>query len=280
MLLTVDFFGAQVTRMIIGDNPVNGHSYIQDTYSGEEMRDYYTPEKTLEMLFRAEEEGFNTLLPLACPNDFDVLRKYRSMGGKLKLIFQPFPAVPLERNIEEMMAFDPIAIYHQGTTTDYLVETGQLDVLARNLELIRATGLPVGLCSHDPETILRAEREDWGVDFYMACLYDARINRKGTQSGFITGETKAGLVFRPDDRFLMYDVIQKTAKPFIAYKILAGGQIFAGKSPDEYPEVIESCFAEVYTNIKPGDLTCVGVFQRDKDQLGQNARILAKILGK
>lgn len=27
---TVNFFGHQVTKLIIGDNPMNGHSYIED----------------------------------------------------------------------------------------------------------------------------------------------------------------------------------------------------------------------------------------------------------
>jgi hypothetical protein len=28
MLATVDFFGSQISRLILGDNPFNGHSYI------------------------------------------------------------------------------------------------------------------------------------------------------------------------------------------------------------------------------------------------------------
>ena len=29
MIPSVDFFGTQVTRLILGDNPFNGHSYIR-----------------------------------------------------------------------------------------------------------------------------------------------------------------------------------------------------------------------------------------------------------
>ena len=42
MLPTTDFFGTQVTKVIIGDNPMTGHSYIQDRITGEEMASYYT----------------------------------------------------------------------------------------------------------------------------------------------------------------------------------------------------------------------------------------------
>ena len=34
-MITVDFFGKKVTKLIVGDNPFNGHSYILET-SGKE----------------------------------------------------------------------------------------------------------------------------------------------------------------------------------------------------------------------------------------------------
>jgi len=274
---TLDFFGTQITSMIIGDNPVNGHSYIQDRISGEEMSSFYTEDRFVDMLFECEAAGFNTFLPLACEKDFSALRKFYANGGKMNLIFQPFPPTPLEINVKEMMEFAPIGIYHQGTTTDYLTETDQIDLLRHNIELIRESGAAVGLCSHVPETLLMSENENWGIDFYMACLYNARRDRRGVESGFITGKTKANLLFYPDDRFLMYDAIQKIKKPVIAYKILAGGQIFENHIPSEYREIAKRFIKEAYDNIKPIDATCVGVFQRDFDQIEQNREMLLEI---
>ena len=37
MLPQVDFFGYQVTRLLLGDNPFNGHSYIPEVHGGDEM---------------------------------------------------------------------------------------------------------------------------------------------------------------------------------------------------------------------------------------------------
>ena len=278
MLPTVNFFGKQVTRMIIGDNPVNGHSYIPDLITGNEMKEWYTHEKVVEMFFNAEKTGFNTILPLACPKAMDAIRDYFGRGGNMNIIFQPYPCVPIDENIREMLEFNPLAIYHQGTTTDYLVETNDIDTLRNNLEEIRKTGLPVGMCSHVPETILRAEKENWGIDFYMACLYNARRDRQGQQSGFITGVSKADLIFYPEDRFLMFEVVRKVQKPFIVFKILAGGQIMTGRKPEEYPSIIKEYIAEAYNNIKPNDLACVGVFQRDTDQIKQLAEITSQVL--
>ena len=101
LLPTVDFFGTQVTKVIIGDNPMTGHSYIQDRITGEEMAAYYTQEKVVEALFTAVDAGFNTLLPLACPKMIAALKEFRRLGGKMNLVFQPYPAHGLAQNIED-----------------------------------------------------------------------------------------------------------------------------------------------------------------------------------
>lgn len=276
MKRTTDFFGTQVTRMIIGDNPVSGHSYIEDIIPGEDMKSYYTPEKTAELYFRCEELGFNTILPLASPDILSALRKYRSMGGKLNIIFQPYNPTPLERNLDEIMELSPIATYHQGSAADMLIENGDMDALHKNMELIKKTGLPTGLATHVPEYALRSERENWGADFYMTCLYNMRRGRRGEPSGFLTGKTKIDIEFYPEDRFKMFKAIQAIQKPCIVYKILAGGNIFRDRPLDKYEEISEKYVGEVYENIKPADITCVGVFQRDFDQLAMNARVFEK----
>jgi hypothetical protein len=125
---------------------------------------------------------------------------------------------------------------------------------------------------------LRAERENWGADFYIISPYNGRRNRKGRQSSFITGESKADCFFFPEDRFVMFPIIQQIKKPIVIIKPFAGGQILYGKSKDEYPAVIEEYLAEVFANIKPIDVVCPGVFQRDINQLKQNAEMTRRIL--
>lgn len=279
MLPTTNFLGKEITRMIVGDNPQTGHSYIEDIIPGADMKAFYTPEKILETLFVIQDAGYNAILPLSTPTNLEILKKFRSQGGKLEIIFQPYTAIPLAEMLPQMMEVEPLGIYHQGTTTDFLMETGDMDTLHKNIELIRSYGVKLGLGTHVPDTVLQAEKEDWGIDFYMLCMYNARRNRKGEPSGFITGKSKAHLVFQPQDRFDAYKVIQQVQKPFIAYKILAGGQVYYGHQPEEYPAITEKMFKETYENIKPGDITCVGVFQRDSDQARDNAAMVRKILG-
>ena len=276
MIPTVDFFGTQVSRLFPGDNPINGHSYIPEITDGEEMMDYFTAQKVVESLFYAKELGYTACLPLANGFMMRVIRQFQNEGGKMDWIFQPYPAVAVPVNARQMKAYDPIATYHQGTTTDGLVEAGKVDVLLDNIKALKELGTPVGLGTHVPETVLRSEDEDWGVDFYMACLHNSR-KRGGEPSSFITGKKKH-LKFFIEDRQEMFDVIRQVQKPCIAFKILAGGQLFYGKTQEEIPGVVEAAFRETFANIKPTDLATVGFFQRDKDQLRENAEVVRKVL--
>ena len=277
MLKTVEFLGAQVSRLILGDNPFIGNSYVPDTYPRKEMYDYYTAENVLKALYAAEENGINTYMALANPFLIRMFRQYRSEGGKMQIMFQTYPPMDLKANINMMMECEPIAIYHQGSTLDQFLEDGKTEFLRERLELIRSAGVFTGLASHLPDVILRSERENWGMDFYMTCLYNYWDQRKGQPSSFFSLRPKY-ITFFPDDPPKMYKVIKQVDKPCIAFKIFAGGQVFNGKTPEEVPGVLESVYTEVYENIKPNDIACIGVYQKYKDQIKENAEIAGKVL--
>lgn len=278
MLPTVSFFGHEVTRLIVGDNPFNGYSYIADTVSDQELLDYHTEERVLEALARAEALGYNTLLPLGDPFMLRTLRHFAARGGKMQLIFQPYMAVPLEQNLAMMQQAGPLAVYHQGTTTDNLFESGDIQKIRDNLALIRRTGLPVGLGTHRPDVIERSEEEGWDVDFYVACLQNARLSRESDQGSYIVGPTRQGLRFYPEDRSIMLDLISRTSKPCIAYKIFAGGQVFHGRPESETENIIREVYREVFAKIKPYDIAAIGVYQGHKDQLAENARLFKEVM--
>ena len=275
---TVDFFGTQVSKLILGDNPVHGHSYIEDTTPGSKMMDYYTADNFLKLLRHAEELGINAYLGLANDFTFRVWRQYVNEGGSMNLMFQSYPAMDLGANIMQMKGCGPIAIYHQGGSFDYMIETGNVEEAKARIRRIKEeSGLPTGLCSHEPEIIMRAEEEDWGADFYMTCLYNARKQQRGQQSGFITGKSKT-LKMYPDDKYEMFPVIKQVKKTCLVFKMLAGGQVFAGKDPSEYETILEKEFRDAYANMKPQDIGVIGVYQENHDELAQDVRIINKIL--
>lgn len=270
----VDFFGHRISKLIIGDNPFTGHSYIEDQTTGQEMLDYYSAENIKKALKRIEELGYTGMLPLADPYIVRILQEHQhANGSKLQFIWQPYMPMDQDVSMRSLQKLNTIGIYHQGTSTDYNYETGNIEAIQTNIKKFRDLGVPVGLGTHIPEVIQRAEEEDWGVDFYMACMQNARRNRFGEPSGFITGKSKAHLVFYPEDRPVMLETLKKVQKPIIAFKIFAGGQIFIGKTDEERRKLIKGVYEEVFSALKPNDLATIGVFQRDFDQLQENAEV-------
>ncbi len=270
---TTNFCGHEITRLILGDNPFNGYTYIADDLPADELLDYHTEENMIESFMEAERCGINTMVPMADPFVMRTIRHYQQRGGKMNLIFQPYMAVDLGMNIGMMKKANPIGIYHQGTTTDNLYEAGKIDTIKENLKKIRESGVLVGLGTHRPDVIELAEEEGWDVDFYMACLQNARLSRKGVPGSYITGPTKQDLLFFPEDRAIMLDLISRVSKPCIAFKIFAGGQVFHGKPESETPNIIKEVYREVFSKLKPCDVAAIGVYQGRKNQIEENVRL-------
>jgi hypothetical protein len=276
MLPTVDFFGTPITRLIIGDNSMEGLSYIPKQHLSSELVDYWTADKCVEALFEAEQCGMNTYMAVADPFLLRVIRQYRSEGGKMHIMFQTYPPIDLDVSIVQMKRLGPVAVYHQGTTADIWLEEGKEEFLKERIRRIKGMGLPTGLATHVPEILKRAEDEDWGLDFYMVCLQNSRKYEK-EESTFLTGKEKT-IIFRLGDRWDMFPVIRQVQKPCIVFKIFAGGQLFYDHSEAEIPGLIEKSMREVYSNIKPQDIVLVGAFQKYKNQIKENAEICAKVL--
>lgn len=275
----VDFFGHKVSKLIIGDNPFNGHSYITSYIPGPEMRNYYTEEKILEEMHKMEELGINTMLPLADPYIIRVLQHYRNNGGKMNFIFQTYG--PMMRTVEhadatiyQMMSVDPIGIYLSGTYNDVRYETGRCDEIVAMLNKLKESGVPVGFGTHHPELIEKCEQEGWGADFYMACMYNLRRQREGEESGFITGKSKANVVIVPDDRAVMLETLKKIEKPIIAFKIFAGGQMLVEHPEEKRRELIKDTYNTIFTTLKPNDFAVAGIYGKNHDQLTENVSVL------
>ena len=272
---TVDFFGHKVSKLIVGDNSMTGHSYIEDIAPGADMKKYYTAENIKAALKKIQASGINTMVPLAHPYMTRVFEEFQYDGGEMQFIWQPWVNTDkMTDSIRDLpKSLNTIATYHQGTTTDYHYEREEYDIIKDNIKALKEFGIPVGIGTHLPEVIERAEEEDWGADFYMACMQNARRGRRGEQSGFITGKTKAHIRFYPEDRPIMLETLKKVEKPIIAFKIFAGGQMFTGKTEEEINGLLKGVYEEVFSALKPNDIAAMGVFQRDNDQITQNVKM-------
>jgi len=271
----VDFFGHKVSKLIVGDNPFNGHSYIPDYVNGKEMTDYSTEEKILEAMFRMEELGINTMLPLADPYIIRILQHYRSNGGKMNFIFQPYAPMNLDASIMQMLSVNPIGVYVHA---DLPLELDKPEQVLGKLNKFREKmtkeyGVKVGLSTHKPWVVQLAEKEGWDFDFYFACMYNFRRNRDGEKSGFLTGKSKSGIDVRFEDRGEMLDVLKNIKKPVIAFKIFAGGQLITAIDQEEKRRRIKDAYNTIFTALKPDDFATIGIFQKYSDQLGENVEL-------
>ena len=275
---STSFFGHEISRLIVGDNPFTGHSYIEHKITGKEMKAYYDSKRLYEVLFKIEEAGYTCMMPLAHPFNVQIIREYKRDGGKLQFIFQPYEAMDQRVMMRELDDIEPIGIYHQGTNADMYFEIGRCDEIRRQIAEYHTMGIPVGLGTHRPEVIELAEKEGWDVNFYVACLQNARRGRAGEASGFLTGKTKQGLVFYPEDRPIMLDMISKVQKPCIAFKIFAGGQLLLAEDPEEVKECIRNVYREVFSKLKPSDVAAIGVFNKYHDQISEDAALFEEVM--
>lgn len=250
--------GYEVTKLIIGGNPFRGFSHISRELDME-MREYYTDERIIEALFEAQKCGINTFIARGDEHIMRVVRKFRDAGGTLQWIAQTAPEIKdWRKNIKDIVEHNPIAIYFHGGRTDELFCSGMSGEIIDAINFIHDAGLPAGIATHMAEVIEFAEEHNWDVDFYMACFYNPR--------------RPPGEVYLPQDRERMCQTIRRAGKPCIAFKVLA-----AGRHCDT-EENLRSAFKYALENIKPSDAIVVGVFQKYKNQIAEDAEIVAQIL--
>src|SRR5438477_10890529 len=82
LLPTVKLGPHAVTRLILGGNPVYGHSHFNRLFS-QHMTDWHTPERVQKLLERAEQSGINTWQNSYAERTLQDLDRYRDAGGKM-----------------------------------------------------------------------------------------------------------------------------------------------------------------------------------------------------
>jgi hypothetical protein len=197
----------------------------------------------------------------------------------MNFIFQTYAPMMLNREVAEisirqMQSVDPIGAYISGTYTDVRYETGRVNEITDMISFFRNFDMKLGIGTHRPEFIELSERENWNVDFYMACMYNLRNGREGEESGFITGKNKSNVrTIVPGDRAIMLETLKKVQKPIIAFKIFAGGQMLVEKEEAERRVLIKDTYNTIFNSLKPNDIAVVGVYQRHHDQLTENISV-------
>ena len=263
MLPTVKLGNTEITRLIVGGNPFSGNSHWSEERDWE-MRNFFTYDKIKETLFHCEECGINTMLLRGDMHIMRLILEYRQQGGTMNWIAMTGGEfLSYDGHVNQILQYGPKAIYHHGSVTDQMFKAGQYDELKRRIDVIKSKGLPAGLGTHMPEVIEYAEEHDWGVDFYMACVYN--ISRTDRVSSAITGRANNGEIFDELDPYLMYRTIRQTPKPCLAFKILGAGRRCQSQ------EHVYLGFHQAFHNIKPSDAVVVGVYPNGLDHVKLDA---------
>ena len=263
-----------ITRLVLGHNLLKGTSHRTKALS-DEMRDWYAPElgHDMEILRRAEECGINTVL-FGGPQMQSLISRHKAAGGGLQWIATVYdaPDGDFEEELRTILAVDPrpIGLVYFGERTDTCFVEDRMDAARERTKRLRDTGLLAGVCSHLPDTMARIESEAWDVDFYMTCFYTvySRLSRNGSKGKIDRGEER----YDDGDRDRMVAFIKRASKPCVAFKVLGAGR---NCSTDED---VARALRFAYENIKPVDVVGVGMWQKYKDEMGENALLVREML--
>jgi hypothetical protein len=269
LLPTVSLGAHRVTRLILGGNPIYGHSHFNRLYS-QHLIDYHTPERVVDLVRTCESAGINAWQNSYAPRTLEDVERCRKAGVRFHWLLLSKPDWDRHPElIEESARLGPIGIAPHGALAERLHRQGKLDVLKGLLARIRAAGVLVGLSSHNPALVELAEKEGWDVDYYMCCLY--YLTRPREEFTRLLGEVPEGEVYLPSDRKRMLDVVLAARKPCLVYKVFAAGRL------DLSPAGVRRTFEETFAAIKPSDALIVGMFQEFGDQVRANAEVVREV---
>lgn len=278
LLPCVNWKGHQITRLVLGHNPMKGWSHCTKELDTE-MREWFAPEQghDLAIMQRAEACGINTF-QFGGPVMHERLQRYAAAGGTNQWIATLYdsgsqwsPGAPsFEEELQSILQVNPkpIGIQNFGENSDRYYITDNMPLLQDKLKRFRDTGLLVGLCTHLPEVVEYAEERIWDVDFYQTCFYTVYSLADAKKID------RSHEVYDDAARERMVKFIQSTSKPCMAFKVLKANR-FCSTDAD-----VRQALQYALDRIKPTDVICVGMWNKYKDQVGQNAAFVRDILAR
>ena len=261
------FGGVDISRMVMGANPLYGFAHFNQNFASA-MTDWYTPEKVVEVLQRAQGYGINAFNYVNIGRGPSDWARFLAAGGKMHMICQVTAHDDAAQMVRDLK---PLALHRQGEVVDIAFRERNMGSVREWCKQVRDMGVMVGVGTHKPEVIDLCESQGWDVDFYAGCVYN-RTRTPEEIKQMLGGE----MIEMPRELYLqsdparMFMAIRQTKKPCFAFKILAAGRIA--------PEGIEAAFRTAFASIKPIDGVFVGMYPRRTDEVKQNAEIVHKIL--
>jgi hypothetical protein len=236
------------------------------------MIEHYTMPNQLALLDECWSQGINTFQSRGDRHQMRTYLEHRLGGGQMHWIAQTASEFAShEANVREIARYDPIAIYNHGTHTDNSWYLGELGAVRDVVKMIKDQGLPAGVASHIPDVIATIEDQGWETDFYMACFYN--LARQYKSAPAVDQDAYQRDSYPAADPARMTALVRQIQKPCIGFKIMAASRNC------RTPADTRAAFERALTGIKPTDPVCVGMFQKYRNQVAENAGFVREILG-
>ncbi|MGB9746184.1 MAG: hypothetical protein ACPLXM_04585 [Bacteroidales bacterium] len=225
----------EISRLIMGCNLIGGWAHARDLhYVSSLFRAYNTEAKIMETLWLAEQAGIRTTFMVN--NFYPLFNKFKKLyGSKMKSICQAQSTVDnMYSEIDKALQAGADSIYIQGHSADVYVRDGMAEKLGDLVEYIHKHGLSAGIGAHSIQVIIKSEELGLNADYYVKTFHHdkywsahPRERRKEFQVD----------VFNSPDHNEFHDnlfdifpeqtaaVMAGVRKPWIAFKVLAGGAI-------------------------------------------------------
>ncbi|HPD29345.1 MAG TPA: DoxX family membrane protein [Phycisphaerae bacterium] len=247
----------KISRLMLGSNLIGGWAHSRDLiYVSSLFKAYNTEWRIMHTLALAEKAGINMI---NCVNpQLALIDKYRRQtGGAMQTMCQ-IRTVQGDMKTEIDMAIDAGAttMYIQGAVGDKCVEEKRLEELADAVAYGRRQGYLVGIGAHSIRVPIACEEAGIESDYYVKTFHHDRywsaIPRERRQEFSVDRERHLDHDMFHDNIFDLFpeqtaEFMAGVDKPFVAFKVLAGGAI-----PPE------DGFRFAFEN--GADFICVGMF--------------------
>jgi hypothetical protein len=282
-LPTVSVGKSQVTRLVVGSNPLFGYSHFNRQYD-QHMREWFTDERVVQLLVDCEKAGINTWQASFNYGLSRQFPKIRDAGCKIQFIclaaswhydanLPRTPEAVVDGTIkcaQQAAKHSPIGIAFHGGATDSLSRAGKLDMVRSYVNAVHDLGALAGISTHNPAILEVLEEKNYGNDFYMASMH--YLTRRPEEWQQEIGTQPVGEGYLATDPPRMCAAVRKTGKPCLVYKVLAAGRKCATAAE------IRSALEFAYRNIKATDACIVGLYPRYSDQVSEDTRIVRELL--
>jgi uncharacterized membrane protein YphA (DoxX/SURF4 family) len=218
-----------VSRLILGGNLLSGWAHSRDLiYVSQLVKAYHNKERIFATLLMAEKCGVNTLLtnPILCT----LIDEYwKRRIGKIQFISdcagldydengaKPTPFDKYLDKVRRAIDYGAVACYIQGETADYYIKEGQPDRLVKVVELVRKSGVLVGIGAHRLETLQGCVAAGMAPDFWMKTMhhhgYWSARHPEWHDNMYCDNPAETGAWMR------------ERPEPWIAFKTMAAGAI-------------------------------------------------------